>query len=71
MDFVPPGADHLPLLISASTYLVDGVLKILVIDFMMRPMAMWAAMLFPRLQVGPSKEKSMGLVIGVNVLPGT
>ena len=30
---VPPGADHLLLLISASTYLVDGVLKILVVNF--------------------------------------
>ena len=34
-------------------------------------MVMWATMLLPRLQVGASKENSMGLEVGENVLPGT
>ena len=49
----------------------------------MRPLVMWAAMLLARLQVGAmllarlhalvdlSKENSMGLEVGENVLPGT
>ena len=37
----------------------------------MRPKVMWDAMLFPKLQVGASKVKSMGSVVGANVLPGT
>ena len=28
-----PGADHIPILISASTNLVDGVLYLLLVDF--------------------------------------
>lgn len=37
----------------------------------MRPKVMWAAMLFPKLQLGASKVKSMGSIVGANVLPGT
>ena len=37
----------------------------------MRPKVMWAAMLFPKFQLGASKVKSMGSVVGANVLPGT
>ena len=37
----------------------------------MRPMAMWATMLFPKLQVGASKENSIGSVIGAKVILGT
>ena len=67
-----PGADHLPLLISAPTNLVNSILEVLVVNFSNASHGvMWAAMLFPRLQVGASKENSMGSVTGVNVLPGT
>ena len=37
----------------------------------MRPKVMWAAMLFPMIQVGASKVNSMGSVVGANVLLGT